>query len=144
MIHSILAAVDSSQRAPGVVAFAAEVAKRYGARLVLMRVLAVSQEFPPAAAHASDHFSEAQRQGAAADLERLAAPHAGAIVEPPVIYAGQPWRAIIEKAKELSVDLIVVGSHGYGGLDRILGTTAGKVANHADRSVLVVHEPVAT
>jgi nucleotide-binding universal stress UspA family protein len=36
------------------------------------------------------------------------------------------------------VDLIVIGSHGYGALDHVLGTTAAKVVNHADRSVLVV------
>jgi nucleotide-binding universal stress UspA family protein len=34
--------------------------------------------------------------------------------------------------------LIVIGAHGYGIVDRILGTTAGRVVNHADRSVLVV------
>jgi nucleotide-binding universal stress UspA family protein len=30
------------------------------------------------------------------------------------------------------------GSHGSGGLDRILGTTAAKVVDHADRNVRVV------
>jgi nucleotide-binding universal stress UspA family protein len=33
---------------------------------------------------------------------------------------------------------VVLGSHGYSGFDRILGTTAAKVVNHCDRSVLVV------
>ena len=37
-------------------------------------------------------------------------------------------------------DLIVIGSHGYGAIDRVLGTTAAKVVNHADRTVLVVRE----
>ena len=40
---------------------------------------------------------------------------------------------------EMDADLIVVGSHGYHGLDRILGTTAARVANVSHRSVLVVH-----
>ena len=35
-------------------------------------------------------------------------------------------------------DLIVIGSHGFGTIDRILGTTAAKVVNHAERNVLVV------
>ena len=38
------------------------------------------------------------------------------------------------------MDLIVLGSHGYGTLDMLLGTTAGRVANIATRNVLVVHE----
>ena len=37
-----------------------------------------------------------------------------------------------------TADLVVIGSHGYGGLDRLLGTTAAKVANRAPCSVLVV------
>jgi universal stress protein F len=35
---------------------------------------------------------------------------------------------------------VVIGSHGYGGLDRVLGTTAAKIVNHASCSVLVVRE----
>jgi universal stress protein F len=49
--------------------------------------------------------------------------------------------ASIERAAaENDVDMIVIGSHGYHGLDRVLGTTAAKVVNHADRSVLVVRD----
>jgi nucleotide-binding universal stress UspA family protein len=51
---------------------------------------------------------------------------------------GTPWRQILEAAKAEGVDLIVIGSHGYGGLDRLLGTTAAKVVNHAECSVLVI------
>ena len=49
-----------------------------------------------------------------------------------------PWQGICEAAVKEDVGLIIIGSHGYGALDRILGTTAAKVVNHADRSVLVV------
>jgi nucleotide-binding universal stress UspA family protein len=54
---------------------------------------------------------------------------------------GIPWPSIERAADEEDVDMIVVGSHGYHGLDRVLGTTAAKVVNHADRSVLVVRDP---
>ena len=36
--------------------------------------------------------------------------------------------------------MIVIGSHGYDTLDKVLGTTAAKIVNHADRSVLVVRD----
>jgi nucleotide-binding universal stress UspA family protein len=36
----------------------------------------------------------------------------------------------------------VIGAHGYGKLDRMLGTTAAKVVNHADRNVLIVRDPL--
>jgi nucleotide-binding universal stress UspA family protein len=69
----------------------------------------------------------------------LAAGNPRVVVESPGVLHGQPWRDIVSTASRLDVDLVVIGSHGYSGWDRVLGTTAGKVANHADRSVLVVH-----
>ncbi len=52
---------------------------------------------------------------------------------------GPAWRAIMAAADDYDADLIVVGSHGFQGLDRLLGTNAGRVANSASRNVLVVH-----
>ena len=54
------------------------------------------------------------------------------------VAVGSPWDAICREAARSSADLVVIGSHGYGGLDRVIGTTAAKVVNHCDRSVLVV------
>ncbi len=51
---------------------------------------------------------------------------------------GAPWQAICDAARTLQADLVVIGSHGYSGFDRVLGTTAAKVVNHAPCSVLVV------
>ena len=58
-----------------------------------------------------------------------------------LVIIGTPWQSIERAATEGDVDLIVVGSHGYHALDRVLGTTAAKVVNHADRAVLVVRAP---
>jgi len=52
-----------------------------------------------------------------------------------------PWQAICDTARGLESDLVVIGSHGYGGVDRLLGTTAANVVNHATCDVLVVREP---
>jgi nucleotide-binding universal stress UspA family protein len=54
------------------------------------------------------------------------------------VEVGTPWQAICTVAKGMNAELIVIGSHGYGAVDRLLGTTAAKVVNHADCSVLVV------
>jgi nucleotide-binding universal stress UspA family protein len=54
---------------------------------------------------------------------------------------GVPWQGVCEAARAIHADLVVVGSHGYGGLDRLLGTTAAKIVNHANCTVLVVREP---
>jgi nucleotide-binding universal stress UspA family protein len=81
-------------------------------------------------------------RNALADLERMASEVPKAHIEKVSATFAIPWDGICRAAKEFVVDLVVIGSHGYGGLDRILGTTAAKVVNHADRNVLVVRAPL--
>ncbi len=59
------------------------------------------------------------------------------------VFTGNVKRTIIDEALKLEVDLIVVGSHGYGFLDRVLvGSISDFVVHHAPCSVLVVRSPV--
>lgn len=52
---------------------------------------------------------------------------------------GDPWRVIVQMATELTVDLVVLGTHGRQGLERImLGSVAEAVSRHCGCSVLVV------
>ena len=60
-------------------------------------------------------------------------PGATAIVE-----VGSPKIVIIDKAQELGVDLIVMGSHGRHGIGLLLGSTANAVLHHATCDVLAV------
>jgi nucleotide-binding universal stress UspA family protein len=139
VIRRILVALDGSPRAPGVMAAAIEIGKRFGATLIPFRAIQIPPEVPPAA-HVPQSDPLAQHMEHAAIDEILPLLEGLDVVwEVPVIGHGQPWRAILAAAEEENVDLIVLGSHGYHGLDRVLGTTAGKVANLARRSVLIVH-----
>lgn len=140
MIQTILAAVDTSQRAPGVLAAAREVGARFGARIHVYRAVYVPPDIP-AGAHSDDDRGASRLEDLAArDLAILVAGAHDVVVEPPEMSNISPWRAILAAAARLDVDLIVIGSHGYGGLDRVLGTNAARVVNYGDRSVLVVHE----
>ncbi len=141
MIGRVLVALDASPRAPMVLAAAAEIATRFGATLTLFRALSIPPDFPPAAHVGEGDALPAFLVNEADESLRalLATLPAGVLVDAPVVRIGQSWRSILHVADELDVDLIVIGSHGYYGLDRILGTTAGKVANLAHRNVLVVH-----
>ncbi len=141
MYSIILAAVDGSERSRGVLARAVGVAERFGGTVHLFRAVPVPQEFPAAAPMPVDPLPEVLTRKTTQWLAELAAGHARVRVEPPDLATTQPWRAIIAAAAKLRADLIVVGSHGFGGWDRVLGTNASKVADHADRDVLVVHEP---
>lgn len=55
------------------------------------------------------------------------------------IIPGNAKQMIVDEAKEFGADLVVVGSHGYGFIDRlILGSVSNYVLHNAPCSVLVV------
>jgi nucleotide-binding universal stress UspA family protein len=57
------------------------------------------------------------------------------------VVEGNPKREIIDAAKSFGADLIVVGSHGYGFIDRLLlGSVSNYVIHNSPCSVLVVRE----
>jgi nucleotide-binding universal stress UspA family protein len=57
----------------------------------------------------------------------------------PEVLSGWPKRVILEDAEAFGADLIVVGSHGRGALDRFpLGSVSQAVALHAKCSVEIV------
>jgi nucleotide-binding universal stress UspA family protein len=138
----ILVALDASARARGVLATAVDLARRLEAKLVLFRAVGL----PPAREleamdEAPEKVPEMLEHHAEHDLEALARDVPPELLEKVSVHLGAPWQAICRAAQHENAQLIVLGSHGYGGLDRILGTTAAKVVNHADRSVLVVRDP---
>jgi len=55
------------------------------------------------------------------------------------VAAGIPWREIVQAAATLGADLVIVGTAGRTGFERIaLGSVAEKVVRHAGCPVLVV------
>jgi nucleotide-binding universal stress UspA family protein len=142
MIQKILAAVDGSPSAAAVVDTSLDIADRFRAKVFLFRVVQLPpQPFLPGGPSLVEDLPRRLEQSAQDDLTRLAAGRNGLEVLPPQVGAGQPWRAIIGQSETLAVDLIVVGSHSYAHWDRLLGTNSARVANHASRSVFIVHTP---
>jgi nucleotide-binding universal stress UspA family protein len=141
MFSVILTAVDGSERSAGVLRTAAEIARRCNGRVHLYRYVSIPQEFPAAARMPPDKLPAILVDEARRELQSLAAGYSDvAIEEPAMSDPPQAWRGILEAGDRLNVDLIVICSHGYGGWDRVLGTTAANVVNRSERSVLVVHD----
>ena len=135
----ILVALDSSPRAPVVLAAADRLAGLTGASMVVFRAVMVPPDMPRDLLTVTDlGLEDLLMRNAQTDLERLTGDIPPARLEKIVTAFATPWDGICRAGREQEADLIVIGSHGYGGLDRVLGTTAGKVVNHADRNVLVV------
>ena len=138
----ILVAVDSGPRAAGVLAAAVDLARHTGAKLRLLRAVEMSAEIPAnVLAMPSPETVTGMLGLAKSDLTELVSTIPPELFEGAAAQVGVAWDAICTAAKEVDADLIVIGSHGYGVIDRLLGTTAAKVVNHADRSVYVVHDP---
>lgn len=140
-MKKILVGVDNSPRTPSVLAAATELASRLDAKLVLFRAVTIPTDPRP-----DDYTIEPARYGevlaqrARDEIEAATRDIAPALIARVHVELGIPWEAICKAAREDDVDCIVIGSHGYGALDRLLGTTAAKVVNHADRTVMVVRE----
>lgn len=139
----ILVALDASPRAPTVLAAAAQLGELANASLVLYRAIGIPPELPPDLFRVTDRsLEQILRANAQTDLERLAKDVPKAHIETIATAFATPWDGICRAASEYAADLVVIGSHGYGRLDRVLGTTAAKVVNHIDRNVLVVRIPL--
>lgn len=139
--RTIIAALDNSPRAQGVLDEAIDLAQKLGGQIVLVRAVGIPHEIPPEALNAEPgNVPEILERIAREGLEKLASTVPEGLLKGVRVNTGVPWQVICRDADEEKADLIVIGSHGYHGIDRLLGTTASRVVNHAHRSVLVVRE----
>ena len=140
-VKKILVPVDFSDCSKKALQYAVPFAEQFGARLVL---LAIVEPFVPMPEMSTvdvgllDSKLQEQARQQVAELER------GLEVEVPVdtvVRMGNPHVEIVNAAKELDVDLIVLSTHGRTGLAHmLLGSTAERVVQHADCPVLIVRE----
>lgn len=135
----ILVGVDGSPREPKVLEAAIALAKDRGGKVHLARAMMVPVSIPTAVwTLQGEDFSQFLVEHGNKELEATAEKVPTELRGEAITRLGQPADVLIALAEELDVDLVVIGSHGYGGIDRVLGTTAAKVVNRAKCSVLVV------
>lgn len=141
MYRTILVALDGSPREPAVLSAASTLAQRSGAVLHACRAVTRPVGVPDAAwAVPPGDLDRALVEHAAAALaERVA----GTAVAEHHVRLGQPADVVLDVAKEIGADLIVIGAHGYGALERLIGSTASKIVHRAECSVLVSRTPAA-
>ncbi|WAS89696.1 universal stress protein [Nannocystis punicea] len=142
MYKRILAALDGSPRTELVFSHAEQLARMHGAILHLCRAVNVPVGVPLEAwALSGGELTEKLLEDGQSDLAALRGRLSPPIVGENRVQIGRPAQVICELADELEVDLIVIGSHGFDALDRLIGTTAARVVNHAHCSVMVVRPP---
>ncbi|MGE3807657.1 MAG: universal stress protein [Gemmataceae bacterium] len=137
MFKEILHPTDSSPQSEAAFHLACALARDHGARLVLMHVWSpvtvVANEMGAVVETADDEERLRQQLQALTD-PTLDIKH--------VLQAGDPVNEIVNAARELDCDLIVMSTHGRRGLSRLLmGSVAEKVVRRAPCPVLTVKEP---
>lgn len=137
-MKKILVALDGSPRADGVLSYAVSLAMLSGAKLVLFRAIGISPDVELAWPLSDKTLEDALRKQAQDYLDGCARHVPSEVLGGARVDNGIPWRAVCSAARDENVDLIIVGTHGYSGIDHLIGTTAAKIVNHSDRSVLVV------
>ena len=143
-LRRILVGLDGSPRQASTLAAAQDLAVRFNAQLLLFRAVGLPPEIPPEAWTNPDRtVEEFLLRRAKDELSKCAAALDESLVDKHdlEVAVATPWEGICSTAQAHDVDLIVIGSHGYGRLDRVLGTTAARVVNHALCAVLVVRPP---
>ena len=146
---TILVAVDGSTHATKTVEVAADVAQRYGAKLVILHVVArifegrVRDELENFAS--MEHMEQTEYEmlqelgRAIVQSAELSARQKGITSVEAVIEVGDPASVIVNMARARSADLIVLGRRGGGTLTRLLiGSVSHKVVQLADTPCLVV------
>lgn len=140
---SIVVATDGSKYSTAAASEAIGIAKRNNAKLTVLAVVPADIAMPTDidfAALQREKLADQEMQSAEKNAKAVkeAAQKAGVDVQA-FVMSGKPADAIIEIAKDKSADLVVVGSHGRTGLDRLLmGSVAERVIVLATCAVLAV------
>ncbi|TAL55133.1 MAG: universal stress protein [Nanoarchaeota archaeon] len=121
---NILIATDGSKYSEAAASEAIGIAKRCGGSLTVISVASADAEILSAEDYVKEVSELAGKEGIKTD---------GLAVK------GIPYKAIVDASKQKRADLIVVGSHGRTGIERLLmGSVTERVIGHSESAVLVV------
>ena len=137
----ILVPTDYSDTAEHGTRYALELAQALGAKVTILHVYVIPTP-PEGGGFASDFVRETQ-QVAEKELQQATAKYQGTpALAAAKLATGEPTDAILNAARELGADLIVIGTHGRSGVRRmLLGSVAESVLRAAPCPVLAIRSP---
>jgi len=138
--RNILVPIDFSEQSEKAAAAAAALSLKTGATVHLLHAYVIPVESVGLAYTISQRYVDQFVTESKEQLHALWAKlGAGAARGPVLVESGDPREVITQKAKDLNVELIVMGTHGRRGLSRaLIGSVAESVVRTASCSVLVV------
>lgn len=138
---TLLVPTDGSRYSAGSTNKAIGLAQVYGAKLKVISIVDVTDEFQAQAPDAVESLVNQARQHVEAVGSRAGERGVQADC---FVREGESYRVITHMAKKQAADMIIMGSHGRTGVKRIfMGSVTEKVIGHAPCPVLVVkaYEP---
>ncbi len=143
LCRNIFCATDGSVYGDAAAAEAVMIAKRCGAELTFISVVHAETASAFDIVHSQmrhDLIAENELRAAESGLKSAREfAHKENVGYESMILAGRPYDVIISSAREKGADLIVMGSHGRTGLDKLLmGSVAERVVGSSECAVLVV------
>ena len=146
ILKLILCPIDFSEFSIRAYRHALSLAEHYRAKLVAMHVIELWR-YPHAGFAASaelyDEFCESVREGGKEQLQEFVKNHTDKPIHPElVVIQGMAPDSILSFAQAHKVDVIVMGTHGRRGYDRLmLGSVTDRVMRRATCPVLAVSNP---
>ena len=142
IIRRVLVAVDLSEHSCRALESALAIARALGASLEVLHAVDLPHHVDTGSAQPG--LVERMRERASAELDGftrrvVAALPAGQVAIEQTLAIGSPTTAINEHLVARQADLLVLGTHGYGGVKRwVLGTVAEALARYSTVTTLVV------
>lgn len=134
MYQRILVPVDGSKLSESALPYAQQLAKAFNAGIDLVYAIESSQDvkIPENITQEAQQDAETYLQGTAASLPQESNPKYQ-------IKNGNPAEVIIDQAESVPNTLVVMATHGYTGLKRVLlGSVAHKVVQVIDTPILLI------
>lgn len=141
MIKSILYPTDFSDGSRAALPMLADIARKYGAKVYVLHVIYdIAQASGWYVPHASmDEMYKEIDAAAKKEIEKCCLEELRGHEVERVVTKGIPHEQINKFVGEKNIDLIVMGTHGRKGFDRVLfGSTAAKVVKTSACPVLTV------
>ncbi|HEV3218294.1 MAG TPA: universal stress protein [Candidatus Acidoferrales bacterium] len=137
-LKKVLYLTDFSEPSEAALPFAAAVAREYGAKVYALHVMTPS----PLAYTTPESIvpvMEAEEEVARVEMQRADAHLAGIVHEIIVENGVSVWPAVERAIKQLGIELIVVGTHGRSGAERLLlGSVAEEIFRRSSVPVLTI------
>jgi nucleotide-binding universal stress UspA family protein len=141
-IKNILVPIDFSECSVKALRYAVPLAKEHNAAITLAYVVSGITAVGEYGGIDYAALTKEMREHAERQLAVLAVDEVrGTVASDTVVCTGSPAVEIVTIAKKLPADMIIISTHGRGGLKHVLlGSVAERVVRHAPCPVLVVRE----